>query len=61
MIKSLLEHYKLPTPEKWRHIGNALLAACLAALPFVGADHPLLRIVTGGLIIGKFITELATK
>lgn len=63
LLKTIWKRYKLPTPAKWRNLGNALVLAAAAGtvwMPYISTDKMLLRGVVLALFIGKFITEFAT-
>ncbi len=61
-MKHFKNYYK-PTPEKWRKIGDALLASS-TAMTFVGVQIDDKRIITFFLVlgvVGKFLTNFFTE
>lgn len=59
MKKFSFKHIKYPTPKKWRHLGNSLLAVSvfISGFAFV-ADYKYIAF-TGLLLgaVGKFLTS----
>ncbi len=59
IIKKLISSYQLPTPAKWRRVGDSLLAVCLFASPYEivkNCHYCSIAVVCIG-IIGKFLTN----
>lgn len=60
-LKSLWKNYKKPTPDKWRKIGDSILAVSLflttttVSIPHIDKWIPFTAAALG--IIGKFLTN----
>lgn len=59
MIRKLLSSYRLPTPAKWRRLGDAMLAVCLFSSPYEiikDCHYCSIAVICAG-ILGKFLTN----
>lgn len=62
-INKLKHNYDLPTPKKWRRIGDLLLVICLFATPYpvVHDNHTLQIVFLFVGIVGKILTNFFSK
>ena len=62
-LKDQWEDYKKPTPEKFRKLGDALMAVSLAAAPLTAMlDHEFIAIgILCVGILGKFLSTFFAK
>lgn len=63
MLKSLWDKYTLPTPARWRKIGDSLLliGGSLTAYMIEHNDHDMARVALVCTILGKVITNFAAE
>lgn len=63
MLRRLLKKYTLPTPEKWRKIGDSLMivGGSLTAYMIERDDHTMAKIALVCTILGKVITNFASE
>lgn len=63
MLKRLLKNYTLPTPAKWRKIGDTLLliGGSLTAYMIEHNDHTMAKVALVCTILGKVITNFAAE